>query len=272
MRNWAAGGNLLAHYTQGAGIDEPLALTGTGGTYFYHADGLGSITSLTDGSGQLAASYVYDSFGNLTASTGTITNPFQYTGREFDSETGLYYYRARYYDPASGRFVSEDPVRFKGGMDFYRYVGNSPTDFIDPFGFAPRQLTAVEQQAVQKLIDQLHNCDKNKSLIAQGIGNDLSLQLKQNKILTDDQMPGDALGYTNPGFFISPTIVLGHDGFDLGTLVHEWVHTTQFRGNPFAPFLIEANFIQEKLTGSDQGFLDHSAEAVARKVCRDCSK
>ena len=70
-----AGGNLLAHYTQGAGIDEPLAMTGTGGTYFYHADGLGSITSLTDGSGQLAASYVYDSFGNLTASTGTITIP-----------------------------------------------------------------------------------------------------------------------------------------------------------------------------------------------------
>ena len=70
-------------------------MTGTAGTYFYHADGLGSITSLTDTTGNVAASYVYDSFGNLTASTGTITNPFQYTGREFDSETGLYYYRAQ---------------------------------------------------------------------------------------------------------------------------------------------------------------------------------
>src|SRR5208282_1137183 len=92
------GGNLLAHYTQGAGIDEPLATTEAGGTYFYHEDGLGSVTSLTDGTGQVAASYVYDSFGKLTALTGTITNPFLYTGRELDSETGLYNYRARYYD------------------------------------------------------------------------------------------------------------------------------------------------------------------------------
>ena len=128
------GGNLVAHYTQGAGIDEPLALTGTGGTYFYHADGLGSITSLTDGSGQLAASYVYDSFGKLTASTGTIANPFQYTGREFDSETGLYYYRAGYYDPANGRFLSQDPIGFAAGVNFYVYVGNSPVRLIDPTG------------------------------------------------------------------------------------------------------------------------------------------
>jgi RHS repeat-associated protein len=130
------GGNLLAHYTQGAGIDEPLAMTGAGGTYFYHADGLGSITSLTDTTGNLAASYVYDSFGKLTASTGTITNPFQYTGREFDSETGLYYYRARYYDPEAGRFLAEDPIGFGVGLNFYAYGGNGPVNFTDPSGLA----------------------------------------------------------------------------------------------------------------------------------------
>ena len=113
------GGNLLAYYTQGVGIDEPLAMYSNGSTSYFHADGLGTITSLTNGSGQLAASYVYDSFGNLTASTGTITNSFQYTGREFDSETGLYYYRARYYDPISGRFLSGDPLEFGGGVNFY---------------------------------------------------------------------------------------------------------------------------------------------------------
>jgi RHS repeat-associated protein len=130
------GGNLLAHYTQGSGIDEPLALTEAGGTYFYHADGLGSITSMTDLTGNMAASYVYDSFGNQTASTGTITNPFQYTAREFDSETGLYYYRARYYDPQVGRLMSEDPIRFDGGMNFYRYVLNRPVNYVDPDGRA----------------------------------------------------------------------------------------------------------------------------------------
>ncbi|MGO8792471.1 MAG: RHS repeat domain-containing protein [Terriglobia bacterium] len=129
-----AGGNLLAYYSQGAGIDEPLGISESGGTSYYHADGLGSITALTNGSGQLANSYVYDSFGNLTASTGTITNPFQYTGREFDPETGLYCYRARYYDPNIGRFLSEDPVRFNSVTDFYPYVANNPATMIDPFG------------------------------------------------------------------------------------------------------------------------------------------
>jgi RHS repeat-associated protein len=129
------GGNLLARYTQGVGIDEPLAMYRGLTTSYFHADGLGSITSLTDGVGQLAASYVYDSFGNLTASTGTVTNPFQYTGRESDSETGLYYYRARYYNSIAGRFLSEDPLKSAGnGMTLYSYVGNSPASYIDPWG------------------------------------------------------------------------------------------------------------------------------------------
>lgn len=54
------------------------------------------------------------SSGKQTASSGSLTNPFQYTGREFDTETGLYYYRARYYDPSTGRFLSEDPIGFSG--------------------------------------------------------------------------------------------------------------------------------------------------------------
>ena len=131
------GGNLLARYTQGAGIDEPLALTGAGGAFFYEADGLGSVTSVTDSTGNVAASYVYDSFGKLTASTGTITNPFQYTAREFDSESGLYNYRARYYDPTVGHFLREDPARFWAGVNFYRYVDNDPIDEFDPFGLDP---------------------------------------------------------------------------------------------------------------------------------------
>ena len=127
-------GNATARYTQGAGIDEPLVMYRGLTTAHFHADGLGSITSLTDGVGQVAASYVYDSFGKLTASTGTITNPFQYTGREFDSEAGLYYYRARYHDPTPGRFLSQDPIGLDGGINMYVYVGNDPVDWIDPSG------------------------------------------------------------------------------------------------------------------------------------------
>jgi RHS repeat-associated protein len=61
-------------------------------------------------------------------------NFFRYTAREFDTETNLYYYRARYYDPTTGRFLSEDPTGFWAGGNFYRYVGNHSTDLVDPSG------------------------------------------------------------------------------------------------------------------------------------------
>ena len=85
----------------------------------------------------MAESYTYDSFGNTTNSSVNVTNPFRFTGRDFDSETGLYYYRARYYAPPTGRFVSEDPIRFWGGINFYPYVADSPVDFRDPSGQFP---------------------------------------------------------------------------------------------------------------------------------------
>jgi RHS repeat-associated protein len=127
-------GNLLTRYTQGPGLDRPLAELRSSTTSYYEADALGTVTSLANSSGTLANTYTYDSFGKLTASTGTLTNPFQYTGREFDSETGLYFYRARYYDNAVGRFISEDPIAFEGGNDFYVYVQNNPSLWTDPLG------------------------------------------------------------------------------------------------------------------------------------------
>jgi RHS repeat-associated protein len=73
----------------------------------------------------------------VTGSSGSLANPFQYTGREFDSETGLVYYRARYYDVTVGRFLGEDPAQFAGGdVNVYRYVQNNPVVFMDPTGLA----------------------------------------------------------------------------------------------------------------------------------------
>ncbi len=135
-----ATGSAMARYAMGPGIDQPLAMLRSGATSYYQADGLGSITSLTDASGSLAASYTYDSFGKPVTSSGTLINPFRYTGRELDAETGLYYYRARYYDPSAGRFISEDPLSL-GGEDtnFYRYVDNDPANWFDPFGLKKRK-------------------------------------------------------------------------------------------------------------------------------------
>ncbi|MGB0037071.1 MAG: RHS repeat-associated core domain-containing protein [Candidatus Acidiferrales bacterium] len=133
-----ASGSILARYAQTLNIDEPLAESQSSTTSFYEADGLGSVTSLTNSSAAVVASFTYDSFGNLTASSGTLTNPFRYTGREFDSETGVYYYRARYYDPQAGRLTSEDPIGMLGGVNRFEYVFNSPLNLIDPSGLAPR--------------------------------------------------------------------------------------------------------------------------------------
>jgi len=86
------GGNVLARYAQALGIDQPLSESRSGTTSYYQQDALGSMSSLSNGTGPLANTYVYDSFGKVTTSTGTLTNPFQYTGREVDSETGLEFY------------------------------------------------------------------------------------------------------------------------------------------------------------------------------------
>jgi len=127
-------GTAVARYSQGLNIDEPLAMLRSSTTSYYDADGLGSITSLSSSAGSLAQTYGYDSFGKQTSSSGSLTNPFQYTARESDPETGLYYYRARYYDPSVGRFVSEDPARFRAGPNFFEYVLNDPVENTDPVG------------------------------------------------------------------------------------------------------------------------------------------
>jgi RHS repeat-associated protein len=130
-------GNVLARYAATQNIDEPLAELRSSTTSYYSQDGLGSVTSLTTSAGVLGNTYTYDSFGKLIASSGSIANRLQYTAREVDAETGLYFYRARYYDPTIGKFIEEDPLGFASGINFYRYVDNRPTNFTDPYGWCP---------------------------------------------------------------------------------------------------------------------------------------
>jgi RHS repeat-associated protein len=128
-------GKVGNRYVHGPGIDEPLALIGKKKTAYYHADGLGSIVAMTDDRAKVVQSYEYDSYGNLHDLKNSIKQPYTYTGREYDRETGLYYYRARYYDSDVGRFISEDPLGFLAGdVNLYGYVWNRPIAFIDPLG------------------------------------------------------------------------------------------------------------------------------------------
>lgn len=128
-------GVLDKRYVHGADTDEHLALVTGGKSYFYHADGLGSITRITDSAKKVVQSYEYDSFGKVTASTGGLDQPYAYTGREHDRETRLYFYRARYYDPEVGRFIGKDPIGFAAGTaNYYGYVDGNAVNLTDPDG------------------------------------------------------------------------------------------------------------------------------------------
>jgi RHS repeat-associated protein len=127
---------VLASYAQTTNIDEPLSEFRSGTANYYEQDGIGSVSSLTNSAAAVSKTYAYDSFGNIAASSGSITNPLQYTGREFDPEIGLYQYRMRYYDQSIGRFISEDPYRSLFGMNRYKYVSNHPIMFNDPLGLS----------------------------------------------------------------------------------------------------------------------------------------
>jgi RHS repeat-associated protein len=128
-------GVLVNQFVHGPSIDEHLAVIQNGTPYFYLIDGLGSVARITDGNGSIVQSYSYSAFGKVTASNPDFIQPYSFTGREYDPETGLLYYRARYMDPEIGRFISRDPIGFAGGdVILWGYVGNNPVNWVDPEG------------------------------------------------------------------------------------------------------------------------------------------
>jgi RHS repeat-associated protein len=127
--------NIVARYTHGPGIDEPLIMEKGGASFFYHADALGSITELANQSGAVVQRYAYSSFGKIESRLDpNLFQPYTYTSREFDPETGLYYYRSRYYDFSAGRFKSVDSIFNIRRPNGYNYVSNNPLIYIDPSG------------------------------------------------------------------------------------------------------------------------------------------
>jgi len=128
-----SGANGDAAYLRTLAIDEALVRTDGNGSFSYLADTLGSTVALADSTGAVPTTYTYAPFGETWVSGLPSSNVFQLTGRENDG-IGLYYYRARMYGPAQGRFLQEDPMGLAGGVNLYVYVGNSPLMNTDPLG------------------------------------------------------------------------------------------------------------------------------------------
>jgi RHS repeat-associated protein len=136
-----SGSNLLAKYFRGASVDELVAAWMVDSDnklkpFLFHQDQVTSTSAVSGHNGGTTQAIKYSAFGTLQSGTGASPNRLKYTGRE-DDGTGLYYYRARYYDPTIGRFISEDPLGFGAGdVNFYQYTSNNPVNANDPSGKA----------------------------------------------------------------------------------------------------------------------------------------
>jgi RHS repeat-associated protein len=133
-----ATGSVKRLYSYYPGVDAPHSMVEGGKTYYYLTEpGAGSVVGLIDSTGVLKNSYRYAPYGLLEDSTEAVVNPLRYTAREYDAETQLYYYRARYYDPTLARFISEDPAGQSAGTNQYAYAMDDPSNRRDPMGLAP---------------------------------------------------------------------------------------------------------------------------------------
>jgi RHS repeat-associated protein len=144
-------GMTLATYVYGNYVDEVLTMDRGGSSYYHHQQSLWSVAAITDSTASVVERYAYEAYGlpSITDGAGAavpdnpsgtphsaIGNPWMFTGRQFDEETGIYTYRMRYQDPVKGRFLQRDPSGYADGLNLYEYVGSRPTFATDPFGLA----------------------------------------------------------------------------------------------------------------------------------------
>ena len=188
------------------GIDERFVRTTATETDNYLTDALSSTVVVTGSTGSSQVEYSYEPFGSISI-TGTTTNSYTFTGREIDG-LGINYYRARYYNPTTGRFLSEDPAGFAGGINEYRYADDDPIDFIDPSG--------LDKKSPNKMCGYLPSGEV-QSVFGNGnfIGTGGSLDLVTNF------RTGEVTGYFSPGYFagaagLGASLTSGYTFGDLG--------------------------------------------------------
>ncbi len=141
-------GRITRTYTYGPGVDNIQSMTtydqngNPAETYYYIKDASNTVHVLVDEDGLIVEYYYYDAFGNFKMrdkdynliTESVYGNRFLFQGREYDYDTALYYFRARWYEPETGRWLSPDPIGISGGLNLYAFCGNDPVNFVDPSG------------------------------------------------------------------------------------------------------------------------------------------
>ena len=162
-------GGLLRRYVPSNDTDAPIAMIEGTGTNtvrkWFHRNRIGSTIAMSDANGLVSEGPItYDAFGNSASVAGV---PFKYTGRRLDPETGLYYYRARYYSPALGRFLQTDPIGSCDNINLYAYVSNDPLNATDPSGTVQKETVVCSTPG--------HSCRKSKHADGGGFGGGIPL-------------------------------------------------------------------------------------------------
>jgi len=211
-------GTLLSRYVSGPAIDEIFARTSSGGTSaWYLADRLGSVRDIVNTSGTALDHVVYDSYGNIVTETSASNGDrFKYAGMEYDSVTGQYYDRARFYNAAIGRFMSQDPLGFRAGdFNVYRYALNSTPNLMDPTGMAvPKQyMNQLEYAHILELLEAIRKAMQEalakgtaqaleieaveRARLVSAMENFLQLYKQKMILMMRDEQTGIALGASN---------------------------------------------------------------------------
>jgi len=172
---------VIARYIYEGGVDRPVKAIIGGDEYYFQQDGLGNVSALLDRSGTIVEQYSYDIFGCPTiigqgVKAAPLT-PFLFTGREYDSETGLYHYRQRGYSPIVGRFLNCDPIGFEGGLNLYSYVRNNSVNWIDPMGL---RIVFPEGYDTKGLCDKLMQTELGQKLLDYFSGDDHNVYVNLN--------------------------------------------------------------------------------------------
>jgi RHS repeat-associated protein len=165
------------YFVHGDGLDRPLFRVQGGKAAFYHWGADGSLSFVSDQSGELIEKYSYSAYGERSVEDASgnaipdslIGNRYGYRGQMYHAATGLYWMRARWYEPKWGRFLTPDPIGLAGGQNRYMYVNASPTLFWDPFGLDPNSAGDDAPRGEMSALDTMDPSDAWRTGVVQGM-------------------------------------------------------------------------------------------------------